>query len=104
MKFEQIKAVAVGVGKAVLPVVILAAISQAAQATTTGAEFQPASDRFEGWVGGYYGKAVAIGATGLGIATAAVTKSFIPALGGVGVAVIAPIALGVINATYTAII
>lgn len=78
--------------------------TEAAIASTTGAEFQSGSDRVEGWVGGYYGRMVAFGATGLGILFSAITKSFLPALSGLGLALVVPIVTGIIDASFTAVI
>ena len=76
---------------------------KAAQAST-GTEFQAASTRFEGWVTGFYGKMAAFAGTAIGVGVAAITKQLIPTLMGVGIGVVIPVAVSVINASFGSVI
>lgn len=73
-------------------------------AATTGAEFKNSADKFDGLLGGQFGRAAALGGTGLGLITAMVTKSFMPILWGLGAAIGLPIIIGIINGSFTAVI
>lgn len=72
-------------------------------AATTGTEFKASADKFDGWIGGEYGRAAALGGTGIGLFTGMITKSFIPVLWGLGAAIGAPLIIGIINGSFTAV-
>lgn len=83
-------------------VVGLLALSGVA-AATTGTEFKTSADKFSGWIGGEYGRAAALGGTGIGLFSGMITKSFIPVLWGLGAAIGAPLLIGIINGSFTAV-
>ena len=80
------------------------AIAATAAHANTGTEFQTGSTNFSNWLTGYYGKMAAFAATALGIGIAALTKQFIPTLMGIGIGVIVPVCVSVINASFGAIL
>lgn len=81
----------------------LLAVTGTAMAAT-GTEFKDSADKFDGMLGGQYGRAAALGGTAIGLITAMVTKSFMPVLWGVGAAIGVPIIIGIINGSFTAVI
>ena len=71
---------------------------------STGTEFQAASTRFQNWVTGFYGKMAAFAGTAIGVGIAAITKQLIPTLMGVGIGVVIPVAVSVINASFGSVV
>ncbi|GAB6071503.1 hypothetical protein JCM30760_26010 [Thiomicrorhabdus hydrogeniphila] len=78
--------------------------SAAAFAGTTGAEFQTVYTTFEGWVQGYGGMAIAIGAIGLGGLASLAKQSPFPILTGIGSAVLLQYSPDVVSSIMTATI
>jgi hypothetical protein len=72
--------------------------------TTTGTEFDNAGQKFDGWIRGSYGKTIALGSSVVGLGAAGFTKSYIPAVWGLGIAAAAVIIPGVIGSFFTATI
>lgn len=104
--FQKLKAA----GKAVLPLAVggaamLLATEAAHAASTAGyTEFDSSATRLGSWLQGGYGKSAAIAGTSVGVGVAAFTKQFVPTMLGVGIAVAIPVALSVINGSFSAVI
>ena len=92
-----------GNAKKLLLLIGLLVVTDAVLATT-GKEFKDSAEKFSGMLGGEYGRAAALGGTGLGLISAMVTKSFMPVLWGVGAAIGVPVILGIINGSFAAVI
>jgi conjugal transfer pilus assembly protein TraA len=93
------------------PVVVAAVVgaslllaAQGATAGTTGAEFQGLYDMLLGWMQGYLGRGIAIGASLIGGITGLVKSNALLAAGGFLFAIAFSIAPGVINGVLSAVI
>jgi conjugal transfer pilus assembly protein TraA len=75
-----------------------------AHAGTTGVEFQGFFDLISGWTSGYLGKGIALAALLLGAAGGLVKGTMMPALVGVGFALLFTVGPGVITGMMTAVI
>lgn len=75
-----------------------------ASAGTTGAEFQGFYDLMVGWTSGYLGKGLALGAFLLGAALGMVKGTMVPALVGIGFAIMFSVGPGVITGMLAATI
>lgn len=71
-------------------------------AGTADTEFQPLLQKLMDWVSGYLGKSLAIGALIVGLGIALAQQTLMPALVGLGVAVIAAFGPGIITGLVTA--
>lgn len=71
-------------------------------AATTGTEFQTVYQTFEGWVQGYGGMAIAIGAIGLGGLASLAKQTPFPILTGIGSAVLLQYSPDVVTGIMTA--
>ncbi|MBO0501479.1 TrbC/VirB2 family protein [Chromobacterium haemolyticum] len=69
-----------------------------------GAEFQAASDKFQGWVQGNLGKLAAFVALAVGSVVAAVKKDWSWFFGAVVLSIGVGILVGIVNASFTATI
>ncbi|WP_336696202.1 TrbC/VirB2 family protein [Delftia acidovorans] len=69
-----------------------------------GAEFQAASDKFQGWVQGNLGKLAAFIALAVGSVVAAVKKDWSWFFGAVVLSIGVGILVGIVNASFTATI
>lgn len=76
----------------------------AASASTTGGEFQVIYETFEGWVQGYAGMAIAIGAIGMGGLLSLARQSPFPILTGVGSAILLQYSPEIVSGIMTATI
>ncbi|WP_127471987.1 TraA family conjugative transfer protein [Thiomicrorhabdus aquaedulcis] len=78
--------------------------SGAVLASTTGSEFQTVYDKFEGWVQGYGGMAIAIGAIGLGGLASLAKQTPFPILTGIGSAILLQYSPDIVSSIMTATI
>ncbi len=85
-------------------VAALALFASLANAGTTGAEFQPMFTLLSDWIGGYLGRAIAIGAFIIGVGYGAFAQRYLVALGGIFVALLVLIVPQVLNGMLTATI
>lgn len=76
----------------------------AATAGNTGTEFQSLYTSINGWVTGYFGKAVALSAIGVGAMMAVAKNNPIPALSGVGFAIFEQYGPTIVTGVMTATI
>ncbi|GEM_PF-5916684 len=82
-----------------LVVLVVPALSYAG---TADPEFQPLLQKLLDWVGGYLGKSLAVGALIVGLGIGLAQQTLMPALVGVGVALIAAFGPGIITGLVTA--
>lgn len=73
-------------------------------AGTSGAEFQVVYNTFEGWVQGYGGMAISVGAIGLGGLASLAKQTPFPILTGIGSAVLLQYSPDVVSSIMTAVI
>ena len=83
---------------------ILALAANAAMAGVTGAEFLPAYTLLTGWIDGYLGRTLAVGAMILGIGTAAFAQRPLLGLSGLFIGMVVLILPAVLNAMLGAVI
>jgi conjugal transfer pilus assembly protein TraA len=91
------------IGKMAFAAMLLAA-GFAATAGTTGVEFQALFTLIDGWVSGYLGKALALGAFLIGAMVGMAKSTVMPALVGLGFAIVFSVGPGVITGMMTAVI
>jgi conjugal transfer pilus assembly protein TraA len=84
--------------------VALGMLAFGATAGTTGVEFQAFFTLIEGWVQGYLGKAIALGAFLIGAVVGVAKSTVMPALAGLAFALIFTVMPGVISGMMTATI
>jgi conjugal transfer pilus assembly protein TraA len=87
-----------------LAVVVGSLVAAAAFAGTTGTEFKAFFDLIEGWTTGYLGKGLALAAFLLGAALGMVKGTMLPALVGIGFAIMFTVGPGVITGMLSATI
>jgi conjugal transfer pilus assembly protein TraA len=87
-----------------LVVLATGVFAASAYAGTTGTEFQGFFDLIQGWTTGYLGKGLALAAFLLGAALGMVKGTMLPALVGIGFAIMFTVGPGVINGMLTATI
>jgi conjugal transfer pilus assembly protein TraA len=87
-----------------LLLVVILLVPVLSHAGTADPEFQPLLQKLLDWVGGYLGKSLAIGALIVGLGIALAQQTLMPALVGLGVALIAAfgpqIITGLVTATF----
>lgn len=83
---------------------VAALVAVSAYAGTTGTEFKGFFDLIEGWTSGYLGKGLALSAFLLGAALGMVQGTMLPALVGVGFAIMFTVGPGVITGMLSALI
>ena len=72
--------------------------------STTGDEFEVIYQKFEGWVQGYGGMAIAIGAVGLGGLASLAKQSPFPILTGIGSAILLQYSPDIVSGIMTAVV
>jgi conjugal transfer pilus assembly protein TraA len=82
----------------------LLALAVGVNAGTTGVEFQALFTLIDGWVSGYLGKALALGAFLIGAMVGMAKSTVMPALVGLGFAIVFSVGPGVITGMMTAVI
>lgn len=80
-----------------LGAVVIGMVAASAYAGTTGTEFQAFFELIEGWTTGYLGKGLALSAFLLGAALGMVKGTMLPALVGIGFAIMFTVGPGVIT-------
>ncbi len=88
--------------KKTLAVALVALTAASAYAGTTGEEFKDFFDLIEGWTKGYLGKGLALSAFLLGAALGMVKGTMLPALVGVGFAIMFTVGPSVITGMLAA--
>ncbi len=93
-------------GKAIVlsVLIVLAMMAMSSAYASDGAEFQAAADKFESWIKGNLGKLAAFIALAVGAVVAAVRKDWSWFFGAVVLAIGMGILLGIVNASFTAVI
>lgn len=87
-----------------LAVVAMSLVAASAYAGTTGVEFKAFFDLIDGWTTGYLGKGIALAAFLFGAAMGLVKGTMLPALVGIGFAIMFSVGPGVINGMMSATI
>ena len=87
-----------------LAVLAMSMVAASAYAGTTGTEFKAFFDLIDGWTTGYLGKGIALSAFLFGAAMGLVKGTMLPALVGVGFAIMFSVGPGVINGMMSATI
>lgn len=87
-----------------LAVMAVGLVAASAYAGTTGTEFKAFFDLIEGWTTGYLGKGLALSAFLLGAALGMVKGTMLPALVGIGFAIMFTVGPGVITGMLAATI
>ena len=82
----------------------LMTLAGASFAGTTGTEFQAVYQQFEGWVQGYAGMAIAVGAIGLGGLASLAKQTPYPILTGIGSAILLQYSPDIVSTIMTATI
>lgn len=114
---SKFKGVAISVAKGVspyaVPLTMMLFTLDASAGTVQGAytsgsvdggEFNSIGEKFDGWITGSYGKTIALGASIGGLAAAGFSKTFVPAVWGLGIAAAAMIVPKVIGSFFSAVI
>lgn len=83
---------------------VLLLFSGMAFASTTGAEFQPIYEKFEGWVQGYGGMAIALASTGIGGIMSVARQTPFPIMAGIGGSILLQYSPDIIAGIMTATI
>lgn len=100
IRLEQIKGGLVK--KATMATVAVMGVSTSVMAGTTGTEFEGFYDLMVSWTSGYLGKGIALAAFLLGAALGMVKGTMIPALVGIGFAIMFSVGPGVITGMLAA--
>ena len=87
-----------------LLVMVISLIAVSTFAATTGTEFKPFFDLIEGWTTGYLGKGLALAAFLFGAALGMAKGTMLPALVGVGFAIMFQVGPGLITGMLSATI
>ena len=87
-----------------LAVMAVGMVAASAYAGTTGTEFKAFFDLIEGWTTGYLGKGLALAAFLLGAALGMVKGTMLPAMVGIGFAIMFTVGPGVITGMLAATI